>query len=164
MRHLSLRGGALLALLACPLTLAHAAGSLEERMSYKEFTAYGLDKLSPEQLQGLNQWVQQHAAECATTTAPVAGGAVPAPATTAAAASSTIHSRLAGKFKGWEKGTVLTLENGQRWEVRDDEPVIGSGQDSPMVSVERGLVSGWRLSIDGASDVAHVVPAQSANH
>jgi len=164
MRHLSLRGGALIALLACPLTLVHAAGSLEERMSYKEFTAYGLDKLSPQQLQGLNEWVQQHAAECATTTAPVAGSAAQASAPTAAAASGTVHSRLVGEFKGWEKGSVLKLENGQHWEVRDDDPVIGSGQASPMVTVERGLVSGWRLSIEGASDIAHVVPAQSANH
>jgi len=162
MRHLSFRSGALAALLACPFALAHAAGSstLEERMSYKEFTAYGLDKLSPEQLQGLNAWVQQHNAECAAATA--AGTAASAP--TAAADGGTVHSRLVGEFKGWEKGTVLTLENGQRWEVRDDEPVVGTRRASPMVTVERGLVSGWRLSIEGASDIAHVVPVHSDQH
>lgn len=164
MRHLSFRAGALIALLACPFAPAHASGSstLEERMSYKEFTAYGLDKLSPQQLQGLNDWVRQHAAECAAANAPAAGAAASAPATTPAADSGAIHSRLVGEFKGWEKGAVLTLENGQRWEVRDDEPVIGTRQPSPMVTVERGLLSGWRLSVEGASDIAHVVPASSA--
>jgi len=162
MRHLSFRSGALVALLACPFALAHAAASstLEERMSYKEFTAYGLDKLSPEQLQGLNAWVQQHAAECST---PATPGTLPASSAPAAADNRTIHSRLVGEFAGWEQGTVLTLENGQRWEVRDDEPVIGTHQKSPMVTVERGLVAGWRLSVEGVSDIAHVVPAQSTH-
>ena len=110
MRHLSFRGGALAALLACPFALAHAAGfsTLEERMSYKEFTAYGLDKLSPQQLQGLNEWVQKHNAECVAAAAPAPGTAAAAP--TAAANSGTVHSRLVGEFKGWEKGTVLVLE------------------------------------------------------
>jgi len=40
-----------------------------------------------------------------------------------------VKSRIAGDFSGWEQGTVLVLENGQKWEVRDDDPLIASRDD-----------------------------------
>ena len=60
---------------------AHAGDSpsLEERMSYKEFTAYGLDKLSAEQLQGLNGWLAAHAACNPTAAGPGAIGSTANP-------------------------------------------------------------------------------------
>ena len=57
-----------LAVMLAALSLAGAAyaqanfSSLEERMSYKEFKDYGLDKLTPEQLRGLNEWLHAHGA------------------------------------------------------------------------------------------------------
>jgi hypothetical protein len=48
------------------LAMASAAGAqtqsptLEERMSQAEFHAAGLDKLSPEELQQLNGWLDSH--------------------------------------------------------------------------------------------------------
>ena len=41
----------------------------------------------------------------------------------------TVETRLMGDFKGWEPGTVFTLENGQRWRV------INGSYDTPP---ERG--------------------------
>jgi hypothetical protein len=159
-----------LLLLCCLVRVAPAAesaGSLEERMSYREFTGFGLDKLTPEQLRGLNTWVQAHATavDCKDAAAPgaAAGAAgsrepVPPPAPQRAAAAR-VTSRLVGQFSGWTQGQVLTLANGQRWEVRDEEPFHASAESQPRVTVEPGFLSGWTLSVEGHAEVAHVVPA-----
>ena len=147
----------------CALLLASVApharaddnSTLEERMSFKDFTRFGLDKLSPDQLRGLNDWMKAHGQDCA----PVAAnGATAAPSAQPAATPDRVTSRIAGEFSGWEQGTVLVLENGQKWEVRDDDPLIASREKSPAVTVEKGLL-GWTISVAGHPEIAHVIPA-----
>ncbi|HVT31558.1 MAG TPA: hypothetical protein VHE32_02865 [Rhodanobacteraceae bacterium] len=146
------------ALAACAMTSAHADdhSTLEERMSYKDFTRLGLDKLSPEQLRGLNEWVRTNASGAFCTPA---AAAAPNGTTATAATADRIVSRIAGDFVGWEKGTVLKLANGEAWEVRDDEPLIASRENAPAVTIEKGLIGGWRLSVEGHEEIAHVIPA-----
>ena len=144
-------------LLACvaPHVRADDTSTLEERMSFKDFTRFGLDKLSPDQLRGLNDWMKAHGQDCA----PVAAnGASAAPSAQPAATPDRVTSRIAGEFSGWEQGTVLVLENGQKWEVRDDDPLIASREKSPAVTVEKGLL-GWTISVAGHPEIAHVIPA-----
>jgi hypothetical protein len=149
------------ALAACAMTSAHADdnSTLEERMSFKDFTRLGLDKLSPEQLKGLNEWMKTHggpACPPGVAAAPVAG----AVGSAAPAEKDKYSAKLVGEFKGWEKGTVLRLADGSAWEVRDDEPFIAHSASSPMVSVEKSLIAGWRLSVAGYNEVARVIPAK----
>mgnify|MGYP001557697179 CR=1 FL=1 len=146
------------ALAACALTSAHAddTSSLEERMSYKDFTRLGLDKLSPEQLKGLNEWMKAHGGACP----PGAAAVGVAPAAGAAAAGDHYSAKLIGEFKGWEKGTVLRLADGTAWEVRDDEPFIAHSAGSPVITVDKSLIAGWRLSVAGYNEVARVIPAK----
>ncbi|HEY8009454.1 MAG TPA: hypothetical protein VIE67_00470 [Rudaea sp.] len=147
-------------LAACLCTTAFAAGggfsSLEERMSYKEFTEYGLDKLAPEQLRGLNEWLRNHGSGSSSV------AAVAYPSSTPQASEATppqIVSRLADDFNGWHQGTILTLENGQHWEVRDDDTVYAHDASHPRVTIEQGgIIGGWRLTLEGHNDIAHVVP------
>lgn len=143
-------------LLACvaPHVRADDTSTLEERMSFKDFTRFGLDKLSPDQMRGLNEWMKAHGQDCApgTSAAPASASAQPA------APPDRVKSRIAGDFSGWEQGTVLVLENGQKWEVRDDDPLIASREKSPAVTIEKGLL-GWTLSVAGHPEIAHVIPA-----
>lgn len=152
------------ALAACAMTSAHAddTSSLEERMSYKDFTRFGLDKLSPEQINGLNEWMKAHGGVCPPgVAAPGAAlGAAPAAGTASAAEKDKYSAKLVGEFKGWEQGTVLRLADGSAWEVRDDEPFIAHSSGSPVVSVEKSLVAGWRLTVAGYNEVARVIPAK----
>ena len=143
-------------LLACvaPHVRADDSSTLEERMSFKDFTRYGLDKLSPDQLRGLNDWMKAHGQDCA----PAANGTPAVSSAQPAAMPSHVKSRIAGEFMGWEQGTVLVLENGQKWEVRDDDPLIASREKSPAVTVEKGLL-GWTISVAGHPEIAHVIPA-----
>ena len=151
------------ALAACAMTSAHADdnSTLEERMSYKDFTRLGLDKLSPEQMKGLNEWMKAHGGVCPPGVAAAAGAAPATASAPAPAADKDKHSaKLVGEFKGWEQGTVLRLADGSAWEVRDDEPFIAHSSGSPMVSVEKSLVAGWRLTVAGYNEVARVIPAK----
>lgn len=152
-RHLPL---ALILAIAATHARADDASTLEERMSFKDFTRLGLDKLSPDQLRGLNEWMKAHGLTCPPAVA--AGAPIPSAPAAAATPSAPTTSRLVGNFTGWEKGTVLTLENGQRWEIRDDEPFVTSRESSPQVTVEKALL-GWRLSVAGHAELAHVIPA-----
>lgn len=155
------RGKLVLALAAFGLSAAlHAEqpafSSLEERMSYKEFKEYGLDKLSPEQLKGLNGWLRGHG----TVGIAAVGVAGPAAATQPATEASKIVSRVRGEFNGWQQGTVLTLENGQKWEILDDDTLYAHSDRGPEVTIEKGgLINGWRLTAEGYSNIAHVMPA-----
>src|SRR5207342_2835934 len=58
----------LLAIFGLAANSASAAGfsSLEERMSQSEFHAAGLDKLSPAELNALNEWLRAHNATTTT--------------------------------------------------------------------------------------------------
>jgi hypothetical protein len=142
-----------------------AESTLEERMSYKEFTNYGLDKLTPEQLRGLNAWLNAHGKDCAPGTPaaaamPGASADASVPPPPVRATPDKVSSRIAGEFRGWKQGTILVLANGQRWEVRDEEPFITSAEKSPNVLVEPGLLSGWTLTVEGHSEIAHVIPSK----
>lgn len=151
------------ALAACAMTSAHADdnSSLEERMSYKDFKSLGLDKLSPEQLKGLSEWIKAHGGTCPPgVAAPGAAGIAPAAAPAPTGSKDMYSARLVGEFKGWEKGTVLRLADGTAWEVRDDEPFVAHSASSPIVTVDKSLIAGWRLSVAGYNEVARVIPAK----
>lgn len=151
--------------------------SLQEQMGSTDFSRAGLDKLSPAELQHLQQWLAVHA--------PVLATKVPASeetsATAAAAKSSglfgskpkatktkvakvkhddTITSQIAGEFNGWERGTVLTLQNGQKWRVSDDRSfTVRKPLASPEVSVKPGFLGSWTLKVQGYNTTAKVEPA-----
>lgn len=151
------------ALAACAMTSARADdnSTLEERMSYKDFKAFGLDKLTPEQIKGLNDWMKAHGGPvCPTGVMAPAAGAAPAAAAAPAGTKEKYSAKLVGEFKGWEKGTVLRLADGSAWEVRDDDPFIAHSASSPMITVEKSLIAGWRLSVQGYNEVARVIPAK----
>ena len=118
--------------LILPLSVIAAEGfsSLEEQMSGKEFTATGLNKLTPEELEALNNWIRRHSV--ATLDQPK-GGSYTADAGTegdqrgfknkndSKEDRSEINSRIKGNFAGWNGHTVFVLENGMIWEQADKE-------------------------------------------
>jgi hypothetical protein len=59
-----------------------------------------------------------------------------------------VESRIAGHFEGWEKGTRLTLENGQVWQTTDDSSVYFVAE-SPKVTIEPGSFGSFFLNVDG---------------
>ncbi len=95
--------------LVLPVWCAEEKG-FSQGLSPADFKAAGLDKLSAEERAKLDALVAAEA------TAPVA----PVVAETAKPAKpETIRGKIAGVLAGWKEGTVLVLEDGQRWQVLD---------------------------------------------
>jgi len=161
---------AILSLTFClPGLAADGFSSLEEQMSGKEYTASGLDKLTPEELEALNDWIRDHS--LATLDRPKTSGK------TVAAESGTddrglekqkmaemteepIHSRIKGNFTGWDGHAVFALENGMIWEQADNDKFFIREVENPEVTIEPGSFNSWRLSIDGFDSECRVVRIQ----
>lgn len=121
-------------------------------MSAADFRASGLDKLSDAQIKALDAWFaayqQQHALSCNAAT-PAAAGAGSSPA---AADSFPLTAHIVGEFHGWYGSTRVTLDNGQVWEQMDDATVTAGRSSNPKVTITRGLLNSFYMSVEGVSD------------
>ena len=127
---------------------AHAAppemaGSIKEMMSPEEFKAAGLNKLSPDELQKLDAWLQgyrqiteQKAEKTATAKA-------------ARAKMDVIVSRVDGQFLGLTGRTIIRLEDGTVWkQANADDRYRSKNSDHPAAAVIHG-VFGYKMQIEG---------------
>ena len=126
-------------------------------MSVADFRASGLDKLSDAQIKALDAWFvdyqRQHVLTCT--------GAAPAatPALAGAPAAADVYpmtAHIAGEFHGWSGSTRVTLDNGQVWEQMDDATVTSGRMTNPKVTITKGLLNAFYISVDGVSDVVLV--------
>ncbi|PJL01344.1 hypothetical protein [Stenotrophomonas maltophilia] len=157
-----LAGAALLLSLSAPALAQRAVeGDLQQQMSPAEFKSAGLDKLSAQELAALNRWLQ---------------GKVEAATTQAVAAvreeareqgrqevivknrgffdfgsSEPITGALQGEFRGFGKGRVYVLDNGQEWEQTDTTSVVGVRKQSPKVSIKPGVMGVWYMKVEGVN-------------
>ena len=138
----------------------------------EDFAAGGLAKLSPAELARLDALVRafkeggQEGAERATAAVPGAGGKPAAgrrsstkvrltPGTEVEYA--TVESRIAGEFRGWEKRTVFTLENGQRWQVTSEDSYVTPPEPGPAVTIKPGTLGAFWMTIAGVRPRVKVV-------
>ena len=146
--------------LAVHLTIFAAEGfsSLEEQMTGKEYTATGLNKLTPEELDALNNWIRGHS--LATLDQPRGGSYVATPGDggdtrgfedkeEAKMDRSVITSSIKGSFTGWDGSTVFELENGMIWEQVDKDTFYIREVENPEVTINPSAFHTWRLSAVG---------------
>lgn len=139
---------------------ALAAGgfsSLEEQMTGKEFSAAGLDKLSQQELELLNDWLRSHSV--ATLDTPTASsGAVDSGEDQQESKSDdededeerkTVTSKLVGTFDGWDGQTVFELENGMIWTQASKAKFYTKEIKNPIAIIEPGMFGTWKLHIEG---------------
>lgn len=137
-------------------------------MTGKEYTAAGLDKLTPEELAALNNWIRNHSV--ATLDSPKAGSS------TVAATGGTengdmrgfdkksdddedrtpITSRIIGSFSGWDGHAIFKLENGMIWEQDDKDKFYIREIQNPEVTIKPGMFGSWHLSVEGYSSKCRV--------
>ncbi len=155
---LLLAGLSLLLVLAVVPARAQQAtpAPLQERMSYAQFKRLGLDKLTPAQLDALNAWLREHGETGPALDAAPASSNAPRPAAPAAQGNADIHARIKGSFRGWDNGTVFTLDNGQRWKVSEDSQLMMRSIDNPKVTLRKGFFGSWLLSLDGTNETVRV--------
>jgi hypothetical protein len=64
-------------------------------------------------------------------------------------AYTTLDAKIVPPFRGWEKGTVFTLTNGQRWVVSDDGAYWSPRKDTPVpVRIEPGALGSFFMEIE----------------
>ena len=133
-----------LALLLMGAASAADFSTLEERMSQAQFHAAGLDKLSPEELKTLNDWLRGH--ETVTTKVVTQSGQpvfYPKPSE-----REVVESRIAGTFSGWLGHSVFRLENGQEWTQAESGTFSNGKYDHPKVKVKPMLMGNWLMYVE----------------
>lgn len=145
-----------------PLLAADGFSSLEEQMTGKEFAAAGLDKLTPGELDALNEWIRSHslgtlakAKTESTESKPrstVAGGDLRGLPSDDGEDESPIRSAIVGDFNGWDGQTIFKLENGMIWVQDDKDKFYVREIENPVAVIERGMFGTWHLHVEGFKD------------
>lgn len=139
--------------------------SLEERMTGQEFRETGLYKLDDEELAALNRWIRQRSLAEEERESERERGAARAEddratedrrGLTEPQDRSTIHSRIAGTFNGWDGDTVFELENGMVWRQVDSTELVTPEMESPAVEIKPGMLGSWQLQVEGYNRRARV--------
>lgn len=71
---------------------------------------------------------------------------------------ATVESRIAGDFRGWEGRAVLTLENGQRWQIANGGLYSTPPIPSPKVKIVPANLGGFWMTIEGVASRVKVLP------
>jgi hypothetical protein len=157
----------LLILFPVSIYAQQAFSSLEEQMSSKEFEQTGLGKLSPDELEALNNYIRSRSLVALDKAKPVASSGSATTKTSASGGDGDerglevkkegkkdrlpISSRLVGTFKGWDGYTTFTLENGMVWQQADKDKFYTKAMSNPMITIKSGALKTWRLSVEGHS-------------
>ncbi|MGA9853921.1 MAG: hypothetical protein WBR29_01420 [Gammaproteobacteria bacterium] len=179
----------LVSMLCCLAALAGTSATkpvdIRDLMNVTQFDKAGLNKLSPDEINALNAWLNQYLdsravttprpAPLAAVTPPTAASAVPQAAGSATAAASgiasfgadtmvpkespqepnRIESRIAGLFTGWTGDTVFKLENGQVWKQAATGYYTNVELDHPQVVIKK-LSFGYLLTLPGHGQTVFV--------
>lgn len=143
--------------------LLHAAAApaergyvdIEKRLTAEQFKATGLDRLSAQQLELLNSLLSEEHKTVVQATKAESGNR-PSGGLFGGGDAEPIVSKLQGEFRGWSKGTIFTLENGQRWRVTEGDYYVGKANTAPEIRVLPGKISGWYLKVEGHNPSAKV--------
>jgi hypothetical protein len=133
------------------------SGSIKEMMSPGEFQAAGLNKLSADELQKLDAWLQGYRQ--------VTEQTAEKKATAKASAEShakmdLLVSRVDGTFYGLTGRTVIRLEDGTVWKQANAEDRYHSKvTDHPAAAVMHG-VFGYKMRLEGGTQDFYVDPVR----
>ena len=133
---------------AQPLRAAReeASGGIQQMMTPEEFKAAGLNKLSPEELQKLDAWMQgyRQVAEQA--------GEKKGTARAERTKMDLIVSRVDGQFNGLTGRTIIRLEDGTVWrQANADDRYRPKNTDHPAAAVIHG-VFGYKMQVEGTQE------------
>lgn len=71
------------------------------------------------------------------------------------AALQTIESHIPGAFEGWHPNSVITLANGQIWQISDGS-TRRIYRDNPKVTIRRGALGSFFLDVEGDNSAPRV--------
>jgi hypothetical protein len=127
-----------------------SGASIQQMMTPEEFKAAGLDKLSSEELQKLDAWLQGYRQ----TTEKKAGEIAEKKASerTAKTKLDMLVSRVDGSFEGLKGRTVIKLEDGTAWKQANAEDRFRPSVTDHPGAVVSHTVFGYKMRIEGTPE------------
>jgi hypothetical protein len=147
-------------------TKEQSRSSLQDSMTSDEFKKTGLDKLSPEELNALNQWLKGYRQQAETKAAEKATEQATKQATEQAKTeekknfnrnwltADRIFSRVDGEFHGLQgsKKIIIRLEDGTVWkQANETDHLEARMTDHPPVMVTHSVV-GYKMHVIGTGE------------
>ena len=124
--------------------------SLKDLMTPEEFKAAGLKKLSAEELERLNRFLQGYREQAVQQVAKATEERVnPPPRRDRATAQNVIEAKIQGPFTGLTGRTRVLLDNGSIWQQVDSGQKFSTNLDSPDVVLVRTIFS-YKMYVTGA--------------
>jgi hypothetical protein len=150
---LPIRSLAIALLLACMAPVAGAQtaqAAIEKQMTPEQFKAAGLDKLSAGELANLNAWLgrtlETQTAKAAADTKQRIEHENRGFLTFNSEEPITAH--ISGDFRGFDKGRIYTLDNGQVWQQIDTAQLPGIRLTNPEVRIKPALLGNtWYMAV-----------------
>ncbi len=132
------------------LAQENSGASIQQMMTPEEFKAAGLDKLSSEELQKLDAWLQGYRQ----TTEKKAGEIAEKKAGERAAKTKLdmLVSRVDGSFEGLKGRTVIKLEDGTAWRQANAEDRFRPTVTDHPGAVVSHTVFGYKMRIEGTPE------------
>ncbi|WP_440223725.1 hypothetical protein ACQQ2N_00605 [Dokdonella sp. MW10] len=134
-----------------PTVFAQKGSTLEERMSAAQFKAYGLDKLTAEELKGLNDWLQGRGGidDAGSRVSEEPGSRDPKFGFRAQdSGREAVQAKIVGTFRGWSGKTIFKLDNGQEWQQAEAGSYSGQTYENPEVTIKPKLMGNWLLVVE----------------
>lgn len=133
-------------------SFAHAQKSeptLEERLSSSQFKAFGLEKLTPEELKGLNEWLHGKGALATSRTGDNADDRNPKYGFIANETDrEAVSANLVGVFTGWSGSTTFKLDNGQEWKQVESASLSIAPRENAAVTIKPKTMGSWLLVVE----------------
>lgn len=126
---------------------------IQKLMTAEEFARAGLDKLTPEQVRALDDWLVRYTAGEAyvvQTTSDEVRAAVP---------EFRLEARIVPPFSGWSGQTLFRLDNGQVWRQRIKGRYMFSGDDTRVV-ITRNLLGFYNMTLVSSGRSVGVEPVR----
>jgi len=121
--------------------------NIEQRLSAEQLRETGLNTLSLEQLERLNQLLRDDSKKISETEQ-LQRKDDASRSSYIGLDDQPIKSRLKGSVSGWEIDTIFELENGQRWKVLKGNMKLRKPMQSPDIIVVPGIAGRWFLQVD----------------
>jgi hypothetical protein len=149
-----------------------SAKGLRKMMTIEEFTAAGLDKLSPSELEYLDSWMKNYRRTAEKKAADKAAAQVTAKVTEETTKKvrasifnkrEPIVSRINGNMGPLTGHTIITLEDGTRWKQANLEDRYRPKVMDHPAAVVLHTTFGYKMRIEGMPDF-YVNPASEDKH
>ena len=130
-------------LLLPPTVTAEAPPDVRALMTAEEFSATGLQRLTPSELEALNRWLLRYTA---TEASELRQHGELVTEEVRKVEQAGIRTRIVGEFRGWDGDTLFRLENGQVWKQRLPGQ-LHYRANAPEVELRKNFMGYWMLHV-----------------